>query len=97
MSKVKRNPYTIQSQLREESGICFCEEVFEPFVEEEFIFLWSEDLAHCSSVLGFVAWVTGDEVFHAARVSWLWQVYIWDKESTHFIHPPMAAPRRTIV
>ena len=43
---IERYPNAVEFQTGEELGIGFREEVLEPFVEEELIFLLPEDLQH---------------------------------------------------
>ena len=51
MPVVEGYSYTVELQVREELGIFVSEKVFQPFFEEVFVFLFSENFEHGSPVL----------------------------------------------
>jgi hypothetical protein len=91
---VKRNPETIETQTREKLGISIGKEILQPLVEEEFIFLGPKDSKHSRSVLGFMAGESSDEVLHT-RIGQFDGSTGMEGKLTYFIHPPIAAPRKT--
>ena len=94
MSVVERYMNAVQLQASKELRVGFGEEVFEPLVEEELVFVFSEHFEHGFTVLRFMSWKASDEVFHADELSGdSWKCW-WLCEHTDFIQPPMAAPRK---
>lgn len=59
MAVVERKTDAIQTQAGEELGIRILEEILEKFVEEELLLFLPENFEHSSSVLEFVAGITG--------------------------------------
>jgi hypothetical protein len=68
VSVIKRQTKTVQSKPREEFSVRLSEKVLKPSVEEEFVFLWSEDSSHGSTMLGFLARESCDKVLHAFEI-----------------------------
>jgi hypothetical protein len=64
MTIIKRNPETIQPQTRKELGVRISEEILQPLIEEELVFLSSKDSAHSRSMLMFMTGESSDEVLH---------------------------------
>ena len=58
-------PQTIQSLASKELCIFGGEEILEPLVKEEVVFLLAQDFEHAGAVLMLVARIASDEVFHA--------------------------------
>lgn len=65
MAIIKRDADTVESQPREELRVRLREEVLEPLIEEEFVLLGAQGLAHRGPVLELVAGESGYEVLHA--------------------------------
>jgi hypothetical protein len=59
MTVVERKTDAIQTQAGEELGIRILEEILKKFIEEELLLFLPENFEHSSSVLGFMAGITG--------------------------------------
>ena len=96
MAVIEGQPNTVEPKACKEFGVIFREEVFEELVEEVFLLLFAQHSKHSSSMLKFVAWVAGDEVF-----LFMMSIKVLNHLSrscialhTMFIHPPRPAPRK---
>src|ERR1700712_1443504 len=77
MAIIEWESQAIETFASEERSIFFFEEVLEELIEKEVVLFLPQDFEHGSSMLGFMAWVTSDEVFHTKTISISRRVLFW--------------------